>query len=74
MTLIQTNAKKQALPHDVGRSIVATCRDGKWRSVAEIARRAGTSASNVHAVLTTMCWRSSYGAKAEWKKVGKDVK
>jgi hypothetical protein len=73
MTLTtQSDGKKQALPRDVGRSIVATCRDGKWRSAAEIARRAGTSAANVHAVLTTMCWRSSYGAKAECKKVGKD--
>ena len=73
MTLTtQADAKKQALPRDVGRSIVATCCDGKWRSATEIARRAGTSAANVNAVLTTMCWRSSYGAKAEWKKVGKD--
>jgi hypothetical protein len=74
MTLTtQPDAKKQALPRDVGRSIVATCRDGKWRSVAEIARRAGTSEARAHAVLKTMCWRSrrySYGAMAEWKRVG----
>jgi hypothetical protein len=72
MTLIQSDSRKQALPRDVGRSIVAKCRDGKWRSAAEIARRANTSEANVHAVLKTMCWRSSYGAKAEWKRVGKE--
>jgi len=66
----------QVSPSDIGRSIVARCCDGKWRSTSEIARKTGTSEANLHSVLKTMCWRSrrySYGAQAEWKRVGKEL-
>jgi|SoiMethySBSTD1v2_1073268.scaffolds.fasta_scaffold4475390_2 hypothetical protein len=74
--MIRTNAtltsRKQPISRDVGRAIVAKCRPGKWHPLSEIAAATGASERDVNSVLETMCWRSSYGAKAEWKKVGKE--
>jgi hypothetical protein len=56
MILNQNNGRQHALPREVGRSIVATCRDGKWRSAAQIARRAGTAAISEQISL----WITSY--------------
>lgn len=62
--------RKPPLSRTVGRAIVAKCRPGKWHSLSEIALAVGTSKRDANAVLETMCWRPSYGAKAEWKRVG----
>ena len=74
--MIRTNAthtsRKQPISRDVGRAIVAKCRPGKWHPLSEIAAATGASERDVNSVLEAMCWRPSYGARAEWKKVGKE--
>lgn len=64
--------RKPPLSRTVGRAIVAKCRHGKWQPLSEIAAGAGVSERDANAVLETMCWRQSYGAKAEWKRIGKE--
>jgi hypothetical protein len=64
--------RKQPISRDVGRAIVAKCRLGKWHTLTELAAAAGISERDANSVLETMCWRPSYGAKAEWKRVGKE--
>ena len=65
-----TAMRKRPLSHDVGKSIVQSCRAGRWQSASQMAARAGVTEDEVHSVLETMCWRPAYGAKAEWKRVG----
>src|SRR4029077_11977641 len=38
-----------------------------------VAEKAGTNERDVHSVLQTMCWRPQHGAKAERKKIGKEI-
>src|SRR5262245_16938210 len=64
---------RQPLSHKVGKEIVAQCRGGKWRSAAVIADSAGVTERDVHAVLQRMCREQHYGARAERKKIGKEV-
>jgi hypothetical protein len=69
-TAVTRAGRKQPISRNVGRAIVAKCRPGKWLSLSAIAVAAGTSERDANSVLETMCWRPSYGAKAEWKRVG----
>jgi hypothetical protein len=58
---------------NLGRDIVANCRAGRWYPLSKIADAVDASEADTHSVLKTMCWRSrrySYGAMAEWKRVG----
>ena len=64
--------RKPNISKNVGRAIVAKCRRGKWQPVGDIAAAAGVSERDANAVLETMCWRASYGSRAEWKRVGKE--
>jgi hypothetical protein len=64
--------RRPPLSRAVGRAIVTKCGTGKWQLLSEIATAAGISERDANAVLETMCWRPSYGAKAEWKRVGKE--
>ena len=66
-----TAMRRRPLSHNVGKSIMQNCRAGRWQSVSQMAARAGVTEDEVHSVLETMCWRPAYGAKAEWKRVGK---
>jgi transcriptional regulator with XRE-family HTH domain len=64
--------RKRPISREIGRTIVAKCSGRKWQSVGDMAEAAGVPEHDVNAVLTTMCARPAYGAKAEFKKVGKE--
>jgi hypothetical protein len=66
-------SRRKPMSPRVGREMVAKLRRGKWYSAKDVADKAGATERDVHAVLQTMCWRPQHGAKAERKKVGKEI-
>ena len=68
-------SKQRKLPMSpkVGRDMVSKLRPGRWYSAKAIADKAGATERDVHSVLQTMCWRPQHGAKAERKRVGKEI-
>ena len=67
--------RKLPISHNIGRDLVAKCRPGKWYPLRRIADAVGASEVDTGSVVERMCWpsRTSYGARAEKKKVGKDI-
>lgn len=64
-------ALRQSKRPFIGKQIVAACSDGKWRSPEAIAKMAVADIDHVEATLINMHGLGgSYGAQAEWKKVG----
>jgi hypothetical protein len=67
--------RKAPINQNVGRDIVAKCGAGKWYPLRKIAETVGASEADTRSVVDRMCWpsRTAYGARAEKKKLGKDV-
>jgi hypothetical protein len=64
--------RKQPISHQIGKSIVAKCCDGKWHSSTYVAEMAGVTPDEVHRVMTMMTKYPTHGAKAERKRVGQE--
>src|SRR6186997_1214203 len=69
----KTLPRKSPMSPKVGRDMVAKLRSGRWYSTQAIAASAGITERDVHSVLHTMCWRPQHGAKAERRRVGKEI-
>jgi hypothetical protein len=57
----------------IGRDMVSKLRPGKWYSAKAVADKTGATERDVHSVLQTMCWRPQHGARAERKKMAKEI-
>jgi hypothetical protein len=64
--------RKLPISHNVGRSIVAKCRAGRWHTASHMAEQAGVASDDVHRVMGMMCKYPTHGAQAEKKKVGSE--
>src|SRR5262245_43328916 len=66
------NGRKPPISQNIGRDIVAKCRDGKWYPLKKIAHAVGATEVDTRSVVERMCWpsRTSYGVRAERKKIG----
>ena len=64
---------RKPLSHSVGKQIVANCRAGSWKSAGKIAATVGLNERDISHVMATLCERGAHGARAEKKRVGKEI-